>query len=118
MYIYSLLIFTLLSCSSIEYHSSRESSLTASVMSSKNGKKKYLVIEKLHEETLFGLFPEKAEYDISKIFNSYDISEIGNITIEQKMSFFDQLLMYFSFGIYIPSTITYSAWAKEKGFND
>ncbi len=88
--------------------------LPVKVSSLKGGKKGYVQVVRKHESLLWGYFPRSATYDVASAYAKYNVYEIGNISIESTQSFGEQLISYLSFGIYVPSTITYNAWLKYK----
>lgn len=100
------------SCSSVSFVSG--DSIPVTITSSQGGDKDYIRVQRVHEDILWGLFPAHTKYDLSSIYAKFNITELGNISIEKSQSFSEQILMYLSFGIYIPSTVTYHAWVKYK----
>lgn len=106
------IIFHFVACTSISYKA--HSDIPVRISSLDGGKKGVIRFKQKYEQVLWGYFPKDSEVNISSMLDKYNVSEVGNIEIRHTMSFTDQLLMYISFGIYIPSTISYKVWAKYK----
>ena len=107
-----LLVVYFSSCTSISFVASEK--LPVKVSSLKGGKKGYVKVVKKHESLLWGYFPKSSTYDVSSVYEKYNVYEVGNVSMEHTQSFGEQFISYLSFGIYIPSTITYKAWLKYK----
>ena len=105
----------LVSCANIKFQSNGD--LPIKVSSMDKSRKKYIEISKKHESFLWGIIPDEHIYSFDEYFRGYDVENVGNVSIVQSQGFLDHFLMYLSFGIYIPSTITYSGWGVKKGAN-
>lgn len=110
-----LSMFFLSSCTHMIFESNGD--LPIKISSLDKSRKKLIVVERKHESFLWGIIPKKHEYSVDRYFRGYDIENVGNISISQTQDFVDHFLMYLSFGIYIPSTITYRGWGVEKNGN-
>ncbi len=101
-----------LSCTRLVFSTNNDLPITISSRDKTNTK--YIEVTSRYESMLWGIVPPDHELKVDEFFRQFDIESVGNLTITKEQTFFDQILMYFSFGIYIPFHITYSGWGVKK----
>ena len=108
-----ILSFTFLfSCSSTRVV--RHNKFPVNIASSSSRAKLNVVVEFQEYFLLWGLMPSENSIDLSDRLGRYEIGNVGNITIEQYQTFYDQFLTLFSFGLYIPYHYRLSGWGDKR----